>query len=105
MNGDFNYEKWSDDYHNNRYINILRILSKKDIETIKKLNIPIEEKFYTKYELEILYLNLIQYCKDAVDEEELEEMNSLGILKSLDETEVSKEDYDNILKKVCPYSH
>ena len=72
MNKDFDYDKWDDDYHNNKCINILDLISKKDIETIRKLNIKVEEKIYTKCELEVLYLDLLQYYNDDIDEKELE---------------------------------
>lgn len=105
MNKDFDYDKWEDDFYNNRCINILDLVSKKDIETIKKLNIEVEEKIYTKYELEVLYLNLLQYYDDDdIDEKELELLKPLGIIKNLDETEVSREEYNELLEKIYPYN-
>ena len=97
MNKDFDYDKWDDDYHNNKCINILDLISKKDIETIRKLNIKVEEKNYTKCELEVLY-------HDDIDEKELELLKPLGIIKNLDETEVSREEYNELLEKVYPYN-
>ena len=88
MNKDFDYDKWDDDFHNNRCINILDLISKEDMKTIRKLNIEVEEKIYTKYELEVLYLNLLEYYNDDIDEKELELLKPLGIIKNLDETEV-----------------
>ena len=104
MNKDFDYDKWDDDYHNNKCINILNLISKKDIETIRKLNIKVEEKIYTKCELEVLYLDLLQYYNDDIDEKELELLKPLGIIKNLDETEVSREEYNELLEKVYPYN-
>ena len=103
MNNDFDYDKWINDYHNNKCINILDLISKEDIEIIKRLHIKVEEKIYTKYELEVLYLNLIQYCNDEVDEKELDEIKSLGLIKNLEGTGVSKEELYQIIGKVFPY--
>lgn len=96
--------KWDDDFHNNRCINILDLISKEDMKTIRKLNIEVEEKIYTKYELEVLYLNLLEYYDDDIDEKELELLKPLGIIKNLDETEVSREEYNELLEKVYPYN-
>lgn len=104
MNKDFDYDKWDDDFHNNRCINILDLISKEDMKTIRKLNIEVEEKIYTKYELEVLYLNLLEYYDDDIDEKELELLKSLGIIKNLDETEVSREEYNELLEKIYPYN-
>lgn len=74
------------------------------MKTIRKLNIEVEEKIYTKYELEVLYLNLLEYYDDDIDEKELELLKPLGIIKNLDETEVSREEYNELLEKVYPYN-
>ena len=74
------------------------------MKTIRKLNIEVEEKIYTKYELEVLYLNLLEYYNDDIDEKELELLKPLGIIKNLDETEVSREEYNELLEKVYPYN-
>ncbi len=104
MDKEFDYNKWSDDYHNKKYVNILEFLSREDIEIIKKLNIDVKEKKYTKYELEVLYLELLRYYDEDIEQEELELIKPLGIIKNLDETEVSREEYNELLEKIYSYN-
>ena len=94
MSKEFNYEKWKENYYNNRHIDIIKFLSKEDIELIKKLNVKIEQKVYTEHELEILYLELLEYYKaDDIDKEDLE------FTKSLDGTGVAEEQYHSLVEK------
>ena len=95
MSQTFNYEEWKDKYYNKEYIEIMKFLSNEDIEVVKKLGITIENKIYTEYELEIVYMKVLNYYKnDEMDKEDLE------LSKSLDGTGVSKKEYDDLLGKI-----
>lgn len=73
MSQTFNYEEWKDKYYNKEYIEIMKFLSNEDIEVAKKLCITIENKIYTEYELEIVYMKVLNYYKnDEMDKEDLE---------------------------------
>lgn len=64
-------------------------------EVAKKLGITIENKIYTEYELEIVYMKVLNYYKnDEMDKEDLE------LSKSLDGTGVSQKEYDDLLGKI-----
>ena len=95
MDKEFNYDEWSKNYHNKRYIEEVRNLDKKYIEIARKLGITIEDKLYTEYELESLDMDLMSYYKDDdMTEEELKET------KSLDNTGVTAEEYKELLEEV-----
>ena len=73
MSQTFNYEEWKDKYYNKEYIEIMKFLSNVDIEVAKKLCSTIENKIYTEYELEIVYMKVLNYYKnDEMDKEDLE---------------------------------
>ena len=95
MDKEFNYDEWSKNYHNKRYIEEVRNLDKKYIEIARKLGITIEDKLYTEYELESLDMDLMIYYKDDdMTEEELKGT------KSLDNTGVTREEYNELLEEV-----
>lgn len=90
-----NYEQWRDKYNNYRYIDIINFLSKKHIDTARKLGIEIEDKLYTQRELEVLHLELSAYYKDEdITKEELE------LLKSLDGTGVTEQELNELVNKI-----
>ena len=84
-------EKWDYEYHNKPIIDIKKELTNVQLETIRKLGIEIKDKIYTEYEYECLKGNLSEYIRDEDDEYEA---------KSLDEKNVSKEEFDNLIKKI-----
>ena len=57
----------------------------------------IYDKIYTEYELEVLEMDLLAYYEDLDEELSEEEMQ---YQKSLDGTNVSRERYNSLLKKV-----
>lgn len=94
------YEKWQENYYNNRYIDIMKYLSKKDIALIGKLGIIVEEKIYTDHELEIIYLAMLEYYKnDDMDKEDL------ALSKSLTGSGLSRKIYNELLNKVYKINH
>lgn len=95
MSKELNYEEWKEKYYKDRTIDIMKYITKEDIELIRKLNIEVEKKIYTEHELEILEMDLLQYYKDNdINKEELE------FTKNLEGTGVSEEEYNMLLKKL-----
>lgn len=95
MSKELNYEEWQEKYYNKRHIDIMKYITKEDIELIKKLNIDIEEKIYTEHELELLEMDILQYYKEkGMSKEDLE------FTKSLDGTEVTRKEYNKVLDKL-----
>lgn len=95
MNTNFDFDKWSEKYHNKRYIEELKHIDKKYVEIAKKLGITIEDKLYTEYELEALDMDLLQYYKaDDMDEADLE------FTKPLDGTGVTRDEYNELLEQI-----
>lgn len=95
MSKELNYEEWKEKYYKDRTIDIMKYITKEDIELIRKLNIEVEKKIYTEHELEILEMDLLQYYKDNdINKEELE------FTKNLEGTGVSEEEYSMLLKKL-----
>ena len=94
---DKEYKEWDEKYHNLEVIDVKKQLSSKDIKILKKLGIKVKNKIYTEYEFECLTMELLAYYDDPemdLSEEEKE------FQKSLDGTNVSREEYNEVLNKV-----
>ena len=94
---DKEYKEWDEKYHNLEVIDVKKHLSSKDIKILKKLGIKVKNKIYTEYEFECLTMELLAYYDDPemdLSEEEKE------FQKSLDGTNVSREEYNEVLNKV-----
>lgn len=94
---EFNYDEWNERYHNKEIIDIKKHLNDEDIEILHRLGIKTYDKIYTEYELEVLEMDLLAYYEDL--DEELSEQEK-QYQKSLDETNVTRERYNSLLKKV-----
>lgn len=94
---EFNYDEWNERYHNKEIIDIKKHLNDEDIEVLHRLGIKTYDKIYTEYELEVLEMDLLAYYED-LDEELSEEEKQYQ--KSLDGTNVTRERYNSLLKKV-----
>lgn len=84
-------EKWAYKYHNKEIIDIKQELTEQQLETIEKLGIEVKDKIYTEYEYDCLKGDLSEYIQDEDDEYEA---------KSLEEKNVSKEEFDSLIKKI-----
>ncbi len=94
---DKEYKEWDEKYHNLELIDVRKHLSSKDIKILKKLGIIVKNKIYTEYEFECLTMELLAYYDDPemdLSEEEKE------FQKSLDGTNVTREEYNEVLNKV-----
>ena len=94
---DKEYKEWDEKYHNLEVIDVKKHLSSKDIKILKKLGIKVKNKIYTEYVFECLTMDLLAYYDDPemdLSEEEKE------FQKSLDGTNVSREEYNEVLNKV-----
>lgn len=86
-----NMASWDYKYHNKEIIDIKKELASNQLEIIKKLGIEVKDKIYTEYEYECLKGDLSEYIQDEDNEYEA---------KSLDDKNVSKEDFDNLIKRI-----
>ena len=94
MNKEFNYEKWSEKYHNKEVVDLKKLLTEDELKVMEKLGIKLKDKIYTEYELEVISMELLAYYKDDdMSKKELE------FSKSLDDTGVNKEEYNKLLDK------
>lgn len=94
---DREYEEWSNKYHNVEIVDIKKFLTWKDKKILKKLGIKIKNKKYTEYELECLTMDLLAYYDDTEMDLSEEEKQ---FQKSLEDTKVSREEYNILLDKV-----
>lgn len=94
MDKKFDYKEWNEKYHNKEIADLKKCFTGDQLKIIEKLGGKIKNKIYTGYELETLYLKLLDYYKDDdMDEEELKET------KSLENTGVSRKDYNELMEK------
>ena len=91
------YLEWDKKYHNTEILEIGRFLTWSEKRILKKLGIIIKNKKYTEYELECLTLDLLAYYDDP--EQDLSEEEK-QYQKSLEGTNVSREEYNKILNKI-----
>lgn len=98
------YDEWVEKFHNERVIDLKSELNEKDIDILNQLNISVKDELYTGSEFEQLMIDLGAYHKD----DEMSEIE-LQYCKSLEETNVSQEEYylidykiSNVLEK---YKH
>lgn len=95
----FNYDEWSNNYHNNKVIEISKYLDENDIDILNRLGIKIEESLYSEYQYDIIKQQLYMYSIDDEDDTEIqEELKSYQ--KSLENTGVSQEEVDNLIDKL-----
>lgn len=83
------------EYYAEEIISIKKFLDEKDIKVLEKLGITVEDKIYTAFEYEIFSGEVSRYYKeDDYGKEDLE------FIKSLEETGVSQEEYDELIRKM-----
>lgn len=91
------YKEWDEKYHNLEIIDVKKHLSMNDKKILKRLGIKIKNKKYTECEFECLTMNLLAYYDDPemdLSEEERQYQ------KSLDGTNVTRKQYNEVLNKV-----
>lgn len=94
---DKEYKEWDEKYHNLEVIDVKKHLSLSDRRILKKLGIKVKNKIYTEYEFECLTMDLLAYYDDPEMDLSEEEKK---FQKSLDGTNVSREEYNEVLNKV-----
>lgn len=83
------------EYYDEKIINLKKYLNENDLQTLEKLGIKVEDKFYTACEYEIFSGEVSKYYKeDDYSEEDLE------FVESLEGTGVSQEEYDDLMEKM-----
>ncbi len=65
------YDEWKEKYHNKRFIDFSKYITEKEKQTLKKLNIEIEDKIYTEYEFNRVELDLYSYHGERKKRESL----------------------------------
>lgn len=91
------HQEWREKYYNLEIININEYLTQTDRQLLEKLGIKIKDKIYTEFECECLYMDFLKYHDDP--ENDLSE-DERKYQKSLDGTGVTREEYNEVLKKI-----
>ena len=91
------HQEWREKYYNLEIININKYLTQADKQLLEKLGIKIKDKIYTEFECECLYIDFLKYYDDP--ENDLSE-DERKYQKSLDGTGVTREEYNEVLKKI-----
>ena len=91
------YKDWDKKYHNLEIIDINKYLTLNDKKILERLGIKVKDKIYTEYEYECLRMIFLTYYDDPEDDLSEEE---LKYQKSLDGTEVTREEYNTVLRKL-----
>ena len=83
-----------DEYYTKGIVNLVSELSRELLEIIKKLDVEIEDKVYTKNEYDMLKMDIFRFFYDEEDEDEelIEEIKN-----ELKERGISETEYKNIL--------
>ena len=91
------HQEWREKYYNLEIININDYFTQTDKKIFEKLGIELKDKIYTEFECECLYIDFLKYYDDP--ENDLSEEERI-YQKSLDGTGVTREEYNEVLKKI-----
>lgn len=86
------YNEWEKKYRNEKIVNPMKHLKENCLDTLKKLNINVENREYTEYEYDLLKGEVSLYYK-----EDDYNKDDLAVVKSLEGTGVSQEEYDELI--------
>lgn len=85
-----NFNEWYNNYANEKKINLITYFTSKDLFILKKLDIKLNNKFYTEKEFNLLNEDLFEYY-------ETDNQDNIIQNKLLKQKKVSKFDYKRIL--------
>lgn len=94
-----NYKQWLRKYHTEKVVDLKQFLNNKDFKLLKILIDSNQDKIYTMYEYDQVLYSLLEYY---TDEEERKKFNNedFPYLKSLEEKNVNREEFNELLYKV-----
>ncbi len=90
-----NSEGWREMYINKEIVDLKKYFTNEEFDLFRKLGIEIKDKLYTEYEIELINNSLYDYyySEDMSEDEKSQ-------VKSLEETGVTREQYNNLLNKI-----
>ena len=90
-----NSEGWREMYKNKEIVDLKKYFTNEEFDLFRKLGIEIKDKIYTEYEIELINNSLYDYyySEDMSEDEKSQ-------VKSLEETGVTREQYNNLLNKI-----
>lgn len=90
-----NSEGWREMYMNKEIVDLKKYFNNEEFDLFRKLGIEIKDKIYTEYEIELINNSLYEYYySEDMSEDEKNQV------KSLEETGVTREQYNNLLNKI-----
>ena len=90
-----NSEGWREMYMNKEIVDLKKYFTNEEFDLFRKLGIEIKDKIYTEYEIELINNSLYDYYySEDMSEDEKNQV------KSLEETGVTREEYNNLLNKI-----
>ena len=90
-----NSEGWREMYMNKEIVDLKKYFTNEEFDLFRKLGIEIKDKLYTEYEIELINNSLYDYYySEDMSEDEKNQV------KSLEETGVTREQYNNLLNKI-----
>ena len=90
-----NSEGWREMYMNKEIVDLKKYFTNEEFDLFRKLGIEIKDKIYTEYEIELINNSLYEYYySEDMSEDEKNQV------KSLEETGVTREQYNNLLNKI-----
>ena len=90
-----NSDGWREMYMNKEIVDLKKYFTNEEFDLFRKLGIEIKDKIYTEYEIELINNSLYDYYYS----EDMSE-NEKNQVKSLEETGVTREQYNNLLNKI-----
>ncbi len=90
-----NSEGWREMYMNKEIVDLKKYFTNEEFDLFRKLGIEIKDKIYTEYEIELINNSLYDYYySEDMSEDEKNQV------KTLEETGVTREQYNNLLNKI-----
>lgn len=94
-----NYKQWIKKYHSEKVVDFKKHLNSRDFELLKILVDGIVDKIYTMYEYDQVLYSLLEYYTEEEEQRKFKKEDFL-YLKSLEEKEVDREEFNKLLYKV-----
>lgn len=93
------YKQWLKKYHTEKVVDLKEFFNDNDFVLLKKLVEGIEDKVFTMYEYDQVLFSLFQYYTDD-EEQRIFNKEDFPYLKSLEEKNVDREEFNKLLYKV-----
>ena len=96
---ELNFKEWLKRYSTEKVVNFKEYLNSRDFELLRSLDVVVENKVHTLQEYDQILFSLFQYYTDDEEQKRFKKEDFI-YLKSLEEKNVDREEFNMLLHKV-----